>query len=173
LRLSNFQSFGATPTTIDLADLTYVLGPNGSGKTAVLEALSRLFSPLEAQRKIRVQDFHMSVDQPDDTPVGQSLAEQPAAPTLCRHRVSGGWRRLQKRQSPHLNLASDANGLFASTTNMISQCSSSPPLLVTSIGYCATAAAARHLLPQLVQVTAVVVLAVHRERIINAPLEWR
>ncbi|MGW8779807.1 ATP-dependent nuclease [Streptomyces sp. NPDC055796] len=64
LRLSNFQSFGADPTVIDLNDLTYVLGPNGSGKTAVLEALSRLFSPLEAQRKIRVEDFHARVDRP-------------------------------------------------------------------------------------------------------------
>ena len=58
LRLSNFQSFGPGPTTIELEDLTYVLGPNGAGKTAVLEALSRLFSPLLAQRKIRVEDFH-------------------------------------------------------------------------------------------------------------------
>jgi AAA15 family ATPase/GTPase len=41
LRLSNFQSFGPEPTAIDLDDLTYVLGVNGSGKTAVLEALSR------------------------------------------------------------------------------------------------------------------------------------
>ncbi|MFE5109447.1 ATP-dependent endonuclease [Streptomyces sp. NPDC056663] len=63
LRLSNFQSFGTKPTPIDLDDLTYVLGPNGSGKTTVLEALSRLFSPLEAQRKIRVEDFHVRVDQ--------------------------------------------------------------------------------------------------------------
>ncbi|MFD9601294.1 ATP-dependent endonuclease [Streptomyces sp. NPDC059970] len=63
LRLSNFQSFGLKPTLIALDDLTYVLGPNGSGKTTVLEALSRLFSPLEAQRKIRVEDFHVCVDQ--------------------------------------------------------------------------------------------------------------
>lgn len=63
LRLSNFQSFGPTPTTINLDDLTYVLGPNGSGKTAVLEALSRLFSPLATQRKIRVDDFHVPIDQ--------------------------------------------------------------------------------------------------------------
>ncbi|MCT2587572.1 ATP-dependent nuclease [Actinophytocola gossypii] len=63
LRLSNFQSFGPEPTAIDLDDLTYVLGANGSGKTAVLEALSRLFSPLEVQRRIRLDDFHVPVDQ--------------------------------------------------------------------------------------------------------------
>ncbi|MER6651297.1 AAA family ATPase [Streptomyces sp. NPDC000971] len=75
LRLSNFQSFGPKPTSIDLDDLTYVLGPNGSGKTAVLEALSRLFSPLEAQRKIRVEDFHVRVNQ-------SAGAQQVGEPTL-------------------------------------------------------------------------------------------
>jgi putative ATP-dependent endonuclease of OLD family len=63
LRLSNFQSFGPEPTTISLAALTYVLGPNGSGKTAVLEALSRLFSPLASQRTVKVGDFHVPVDR--------------------------------------------------------------------------------------------------------------
>lgn len=63
LRLSNFQSFGPEPTAVDLEDLTYVLGPNGSGKTAVLEALSRMFSPLPGQRNIRLQDFHVNVQQ--------------------------------------------------------------------------------------------------------------
>jgi putative ATP-dependent endonuclease of OLD family len=73
LRLTNFQSFGSKPTTIDLEELTYVLGPNGSGKTAVLEALSRLFSPLAAQRKIRVEDFHLPVT----LGAGEVHAEQP------------------------------------------------------------------------------------------------
>ncbi len=59
LRVSGFQSFGPTPTTIALSDVTYVLGPNGAGKTAVLEALSRLFSPLSAQRKVQHTDFHI------------------------------------------------------------------------------------------------------------------
>jgi putative ATP-dependent endonuclease of OLD family len=44
-----------------------VLGPNGAGKTAVLEALSRLFSPVAAQRKIQLSDFHV--------PVGRTMAE--------------------------------------------------------------------------------------------------
>lgn len=67
LRLSNFQSFGPEPTTLEIERVTYVLGPNGSGKTAVLEALSRLFSPLAGQRKIRAEDFHV--------PVARSAAE--------------------------------------------------------------------------------------------------
>lgn len=75
LRLSNFQSFSVTPTPIDLADVTYVLGPNGSGKTAVLEALSRMFSPVAAQRKIQLSDFHV--------PAGLTMAEvQDEGPVL-------------------------------------------------------------------------------------------
>ncbi len=73
LRLSNFQSFGPKPTTINLEELTYVLGPNGAGKTAVLGALSRLFSPLENQRKVRVDDFHIPVDRS----ASEVHAEQP------------------------------------------------------------------------------------------------
>lgn len=75
LRVRNFQSFGPEPTAIDLAELTYVLGPNGAGKTAVLEALSRLFSPIAAQRVIRLGDFHV--------PAGRSVSEvQGRAPEL-------------------------------------------------------------------------------------------
>jgi len=71
LRMSGFQSFGPDPTEIALSDVTYVLGPNGAGKTAVLEALSRLFSPLSAQRRVRHSDFHI--------PSGQTAAEVHAA----------------------------------------------------------------------------------------------
>lgn len=73
LRVSGFQSFGPTPTTIALSDVTYVLGPNGAGKTAVLEALSRLFSPLSAQRKIRHTDFHI----PSGCTAAEALIEGP------------------------------------------------------------------------------------------------
>lgn len=70
LRLSNFQSFGPEATSIDLQDMTYVLGPNGTGKTAVLVALSRLFSPALTQRQLRQADFHV--------PVGQGTGDAPA-----------------------------------------------------------------------------------------------
>lgn len=32
LRLKNFQSFGPTPTEIELSKLTFILGPNGAGQ---------------------------------------------------------------------------------------------------------------------------------------------
>lgn len=63
LRLSNFRSFGATATSIDLADMTFLLGPNGSGKTAVLQALARMFSLDPGQRKIRKSDFYVPHDE--------------------------------------------------------------------------------------------------------------
>jgi len=59
LRLKNFQSFGPTPTEISLSKLTFILGPNGAGKTAVLVALARLFSPVQALRRVQPEDFHL------------------------------------------------------------------------------------------------------------------
>ena len=59
LRLKNFQSFGPEPTEIELGKLTFILGPNGAGKTAALVALSRLFSPAPAVRRVQVEDFHV------------------------------------------------------------------------------------------------------------------
>mgnify|MGYP003945496695 CR=1 FL=1 len=67
LRLSNFRSFGADPAEIELDDMTFLLGPNGTGKTAVLQALARMFSLDPAQRRLRRSDFHVPADEaPDD-----------------------------------------------------------------------------------------------------------
>jgi putative ATP-dependent endonuclease of OLD family len=60
LRISNFQCFGQVPTAIDLEPMTFLLGPNGSGKTAVLQALARLFGFDPSLRRIRHSDFHIS-----------------------------------------------------------------------------------------------------------------
>lgn len=67
LKLKNFQSFGPTPTLIDLSNLTYVLGPNGAGKTAALVALARLFSPLTSLRRVQVEDFHVPIGGDPET----------------------------------------------------------------------------------------------------------
>ncbi|WNG59732.1 AAA family ATPase [Archangium gephyra] len=66
LRLSNFRSFGAVPTEVDLDGMTFLLGPNGTGKTAVLQALARMFSLDPAQRKIRRSDFHVPAKEASD-----------------------------------------------------------------------------------------------------------
>ncbi|WP_130888144.1 AAA family ATPase [Pseudomonas sp. Sample_21] len=63
IRICGFQSFGAEPVTVDLADLTFLIGPNGSGKTATLQALCRLFSFDPNQRRLRKSDFFVPHDE--------------------------------------------------------------------------------------------------------------
>jgi putative ATP-dependent endonuclease of OLD family len=63
LRICNFRCFGSEATDIALDDTTFVLGPNGTGKTAVLQALGRMFSLDPALRKIRASDFHIAADE--------------------------------------------------------------------------------------------------------------
>jgi putative ATP-dependent endonuclease of the OLD family len=63
IRLSNFQSFGAEPTEIRLEEITYLIGPNGSGKTAALQALCRLFAFDPSLRRILRSDFHVPFNE--------------------------------------------------------------------------------------------------------------
>lgn len=72
LRLSNFQSFGPEPTELSLEDITYLIGPNGSGKTAALQALCRLFAFDPSLRRIQRSDFHVPCDEdhaPEERPL--------------------------------------------------------------------------------------------------------
>src|SRR5829696_5057779 len=74
LRLCNFWSFSADPTEIDFEAITFLLGPNGTGKTAVLQALARMFSLDPAQRRIRRSDFHVPFDEdPNHAPETREL----------------------------------------------------------------------------------------------------
>ncbi len=63
IRLSNFQSFGVQPTELGLDEITYLIGPNGSGKTAALQALCRLFAFDPSLRRILRSDFHAPFDE--------------------------------------------------------------------------------------------------------------
>ena len=63
IRLSNFQSFGEAPTEIRLEEITYLIGPNGSGKTATLQALCRLFAFDPSLRRILRSDFHVPFNE--------------------------------------------------------------------------------------------------------------
>ena len=63
IRLSNFQSFGEAPTDIRLEEITYLIGPNGSGKTAALQALCRLFAFDPSLRRILRSDFHVPFNE--------------------------------------------------------------------------------------------------------------
>ncbi|MBS8275599.1 ATP-dependent endonuclease [Thalassospira tepidiphila] len=63
LRLSNFRCFGQEQTTVRLSDsVTTMIGGNGSGKTAALVALSRLFGINRSQRSVLKTDFHLGKD---------------------------------------------------------------------------------------------------------------
>lgn len=49
-----------------------VIGPNGSGKTAILQALSRMFDSNPSRRRVRPEDFHVGLEE-DDPPEERSL----------------------------------------------------------------------------------------------------
>lgn len=60
IALTNFQCFGAERTVINLGpELTAFIGTNGAGKTAALQSLQRLFGISNAERQVRIGDFHV------------------------------------------------------------------------------------------------------------------
>lgn len=67
VRVSGFRCFGHAAITIPLASsMTAVVGPNAAGKTALLQALSKLFGVSRAQRTIQRSDFHIGAkDDPE------------------------------------------------------------------------------------------------------------
>jgi putative ATP-dependent endonuclease of OLD family len=74
LTLTNFRCFGPVPVRIDLdAGLTAFIGANGSGKSAALEGLLRMFGVSQEQRQIRAEDFHVPVSE-DETPDTRELS---------------------------------------------------------------------------------------------------
>ena len=67
ITIRNFRCFGETPVTVGLSDdITALVGANGSGKTAILLALTRMFGPTQGLRTIRHSDFHKSPDISSD-----------------------------------------------------------------------------------------------------------
>jgi putative ATP-dependent endonuclease of OLD family len=71
--ITGFRCFGTNPVTIPFSQgLTAIVGPNASGKTAVLQALMRLFGVTRAQRTIVPSDFHVPATE----------AERPKSRTL-------------------------------------------------------------------------------------------
>lgn len=73
LTLSGFRCFGPEPQSIPFdPSITAFVGLNGSGKTAVMQALLRLFGVTEPHRRVRTQDFHVSSAE-ENTPAERTL----------------------------------------------------------------------------------------------------
>lgn len=74
LRVNNFQSFGPREEVISFEDVTYLLGPNGSGKTASLQALCCMFAFEPNLRRIRRSDFHVPASEKEPPEQRELLA---------------------------------------------------------------------------------------------------
>jgi putative ATP-dependent endonuclease of OLD family len=70
LIISGYKSISAeTPQTINFeSDVTAFIGHNGTGKSAALEALNKLFSIDHSLRGINASDFHLKDDADKDAP---------------------------------------------------------------------------------------------------------
>ncbi len=65
--VQNFRCFGDKACEVSLNDgVTALVGENGVGKTAFLEALKKLFSPLAADRRITRDDFHFGPEEEEE-----------------------------------------------------------------------------------------------------------
>jgi putative ATP-dependent endonuclease of the OLD family len=75
IKIAGFRSFGVEPCKIDLVnDLTAVVGPNASGKTALLHALCKVFGVNRAQRTVYRSDFYLPVGVPPDDRTTRNLS---------------------------------------------------------------------------------------------------
>lgn len=68
IRISNFQCFGENPTEISFENLTFLIGPNGSGKTAAMQALCRIFAFDPSLRRFKKSDFHVPQNETEIPP---------------------------------------------------------------------------------------------------------
>jgi putative ATP-dependent endonuclease of OLD family len=117
LTLCNFRCFGPEPEKIDLdSGITTFVGSNGSGKTAAVLGLARLFGITRANRTVVPEDFNVSPDSdeaskklwievtlvfPELTENGQSdaipsvfhhmMVDAPGCPPYCRIRLEAEW----------------------------------------------------------------------------------
>lgn len=66
--LKNFRCFGADPTVVKLGpEITALIGSNGSGKSAFIEALRRVFGATREDRTLTRADIHFGPNEDFDS----------------------------------------------------------------------------------------------------------
>lgn len=65
LTLTGFRCFGPAGAAIDIGTLTALVGANGSGKSAALMGLVRMFGTTNPQRTLTREDFHVPLSGSD------------------------------------------------------------------------------------------------------------
>lgn len=76
LKLKNYRCFGDEVTTVDFDELTVLVGANAAGKTAIMSALVKLFSPDAKERLLERSDFHLPKGRmPKDGPNPNMMLE--------------------------------------------------------------------------------------------------
>lgn len=66
--IKNFKCYGETPVEINLDEkMTFFVGNNGTGKTAIFEALKKIFGKTREDRNINKNDFHLNTDETLDS----------------------------------------------------------------------------------------------------------
>ncbi|AKF43770.1 ATP-dependent nuclease [Pseudomonas fragariae (ex Marin et al. 2024)] len=121
LGLSNFRCFGPIQTPIFLGpSLVAFVGDNGTGKTAVMQALQRLFGITSEQRRLRKQDFHIPANEME-RPAARILvieailafpeldddAENPAVPAFFKNMAAEEDGNLKVRLRLHATWTDD------------------------------------------------------------------
>jgi ABC-type cobalamin/Fe3+-siderophores transport system ATPase subunit len=79
ITIKGFRCFDDNGQTIPLDHLSCFVGPNGSGKTAAMIALSRLFGDSRAERQIVPSDFHLGE--------GEKLKDKPSRQLMIECRL--------------------------------------------------------------------------------------
>lgn len=100
LTIRGFRCYGNESITLRFGALTTFVGTNGSGKTAALMALWRMFGTTSASRTLSKEDFHLAHGDADPEELslqietrfelpelldGQAAQESPAVPECLRH----------------------------------------------------------------------------------------
>lgn len=102
----NFRCFGPEWMVVSLQEqVTAFVGGNGSGKTALFQALSRLFGVTRTDRTVTKKDFHIAHDE-EELPDGRALEiecvlgfpeldeeedeDAPAVPDFFNHMAASG-----------------------------------------------------------------------------------